>query len=198
MSSVFRRPAFVRGVLESTFPHLVNTNWSVNSPFDKSYQCIAWAACRTDRRWWPDDPPLPPSEFFWFTGIPLDESIDSFVKGFASLGYRPCDNSIFEFGYQKVAIYAGNDGRVRHMARQEFFGRGWLSKPGDLEDFLHVDLASIEGDPSPGSYDYGRVQKILKRSWWAALIRLCLFRCWWVAIKFWIYRLTIPMRRSQH
>ncbi len=191
MPPVFRPAILVRAELEATFRNLANVRWSIKSPYDDTYQCIAWAACRTDRKWWPVDIfPQPPAHFYWPVE-PVDETVDSFVQALATLGYNPCENSSFEFGYQKLAIYAADDMSVRHMARQEFFGRGWLSKPGKLEDILHPDLASIEGDPSPTSLnEYGRVRQILKRTWWSAFIRLCLFRCLWAAFKFWLYRLT--------
>jgi len=106
-------------------------------------------------------------------------------------GYRKCQSNAFEFGFQKVAIYA-NDLGVTHMARQHFWGRGWLSKLGEEEDILHLKLADIQGDPSPNAGQYGEVAQILKRSWWTAIVRLCLFRSSWAAFKFWVYRRVIP------
>ncbi len=190
MPPLFRPAAVVRADLERAFPSLASVRWSAKSPYDDRYQCIAWAACRTDRKWWPvGDFPQPPSDAHWPLES-LDASVGAFVQAFATLGYEPCEDASFEFGHQKVAIYANDDNMVTHMARQEFFGRGWLSKPGDLEDILHPDLENIEGDPSPISNEYGRVRQILKRSWWSAFIRLCLFRCSWAAFKFWLYRLA--------
>jgi hypothetical protein len=121
----------------------------------------------------------------------MDESVDAFMRAFATLGYKRSTSSDFELGYQKVAIYALDNGRVTHMARQHFWGRGWLSKLGNLEDIVHRDLESIEGNPSPTSNEYGRVATILKRSWFKVLIRLCLFRCLYTAFKFRIYRLLV-------
>jgi hypothetical protein len=46
-----------------------------------------------------------------------------------SLGYQACNHSDFEFGYQKIAIYA-DALAATHMARQRFLGGGWLSKVG--------------------------------------------------------------------
>jgi hypothetical protein len=156
--SIFRPAA--RKSVESSFPGLVKRRWSIKSPYDDDYKCIAWAACCTSKHWWPSP------AAYWPPGVPLEETIDAFVQAFSILGYKPCDKPDFEFGFQKVAIYAGGDGIVRHMARQQFFGRGWLSKLGNMEDILHPDLYSIEGDPSPGSYEYGEVKQILKRRWW--------------------------------
>jgi len=185
----FRPGPVVRSHLESTFPNLGKTDWLIKSPYDDAYQCVAWAACRTDRRWWPGATTL---ETYWPLDVASDDSVDHFIEAFATLGYKPCESPAFELGYQKVAIYAAANGQVRHMARQHCLGRGWLSKPGKLEDIVHPDLACIEGDPSPTSYEYGRVVQILKRDWWTSLLQLCLFRCLWIALEFWLYRLAHP------
>jgi hypothetical protein len=157
------------------------------------YQCIAWAACRTDIKWWPVDA-YP--QVYWPPGVDFINEVDYFIQAFATIGYKPCTNRDFEFGYQKVAIYAASDRHVLHMARQHFLGRGWLSKCGDLEDIQHANLDCLEGDLSPFlvmlGRTYGQVEQILKRSWWSALINLCLFQCFSHAFKFWFYRLRHP------
>lgn len=192
MPPVFRPPCTVRKSLEQCFPGLRNTRWSGKSPRNDTYKCIAWAACRTDLIWWPVEGP----GIYWPPNAPLDDSIDAFIRAFSALGYRPCDSQDFEFGYQKVAIYASDDRQVLHMARQHLLGRGWLSKLGEMEDISHADLRCIEGDPSQIAVtmkgSYGQVAQILKRTWWAALVNLCLFRCMWASTRFWFYRLKHP------
>ena len=188
MPSVFRPASEIKADLEARFPSLRNARWIIKSPQNDSYKCIPWAACRTDIWWWPVDDP----QVYWPPGIPFDDKIEFFIDAFATSGYKPCNGCKFEFGYQKVAIYANADHRVQHMARQQFLGRGWLSKCGSLEDILHSDLQCIEGDPSPWAHSYGKVEQILKRSWWSALVNLCIFRCIWAAFKFWLYRLIHP------
>jgi hypothetical protein len=171
------------------FPNLANAQLSIKSPLDDSYQCIAWAECHTDRRSWPSH-----YGSIWPQGMPLadppeEAPVDYFVQRFSLLGYTPCYlDDKFEIGYQKVAIYA-NDIGVTHMARQHFFGRGWLSKAGDLEDILLRNLCDLEGDMSPLARTYGKVQLILKRTWWSALIHLCVFRCMLNSCKFWLSRM---------
>jgi hypothetical protein len=190
---LFRPASKVQTILEHRFPELKNTRWSQKSPWDDRYKCIAWAACRTDLIWWPVEGE---PQIYWPPNAPLDDDVDAFIQAFSAIGYRPCDSREFEFGYQKVAIYASYDRRVLHMARQHLLGRGWLSKLGQMEDISHYNLKCLEGDPSPieaalGS-SYGRVTQILKRTWWAALVNLCLFRSLWASIKFWLYRLRHP------
>jgi hypothetical protein len=196
MATQFRRSFIVQRELLRAFPNLRrNRNWRIRSPFSDSYQCVAWAACYTNRKWWPvhhtefhwppNLPKITPPAFPW---LPWATPVDYLEQGFATLGYTRCDNAQFEFGYQKVAIYANNSGAT-HMARQDFFGRGWLSKPGELEDILHKKLSDLEGEMSSTAFEYGRVAQVLKRSWWSAVINGGAFRCLWHGLKFRIFRL---------
>ena len=191
MPSAFRDALTVRSHFEAVFPNLSNTKWSIKSPFSDAYQCIAWAACRTDRKWWPGL-----IGYWWPPNAPSDDSVDCFVETFGLFGYRRCSDRAFEPGYQKVAIYASSDRKVLHMARQHFFGKGWLSKCGTMEDIQHADLESIESDPSPffvvAMGTYGSVDTVLKPSWWSALIHLCMLRCLSAAFRFWLYRVVHP------
>ena len=189
---VFRSAADARDQLHQEIPNLGTAKWSVNSPLDTEYQCIAWAACRTDRKWWPWDHP----SLYWPPGfpklpvnspVPVSLFVEMFEKKF---GYRICDNAHFEFGYQKVAIYANALG-VTHMARQHFLGRGWLSKLGAEEDIVHRSATDVEGSNDPRAQQYGTVDKYMKRSWWTSLLTACLFRCLWASLKFRLFRLVI-------
>jgi hypothetical protein len=180
----------VRQDIYKACPKLAITEWRINSPYDDAYRCIAWAACHTDRHMWPNQ------DYWWFAGFPLIEipeetPLSYFVQGFGALGYKPCENRTFEFGYQKVAIYA-NDLGITHMARQHFLGRGWLSKLGDWEDIVHRELEDISGDMSPMAYQYGQVVQVMKRNWWYAAVNLCLFRSVWHASRYWFHRVTHP------
>jgi hypothetical protein len=184
---IFRSAADARRQLHQEIPALAAADWKIKSPLDTNYQCIAWAACRTDRVWWPWDHP----RFYWppgFQKLQLGEPVpvDHFAAMFeAKFGYHRCPDSAREFGYQKVAIYANSLG-VTHMARQHLLGQGWLSKLGEEEDILHHTLYDVEGPA------YGRAVLYMKRSWWTALIKLCLVHSFWAAFKFWIYRKVVP------
>jgi hypothetical protein len=69
-------------------------------------------------------------------------------------GYITTDNRDCEKGFEKVAIYADDEG-AQHVARQLQDGK-WTSKLGDLSDVEHADLMVLEGT-------YGKVARILKR-----------------------------------
>ena len=126
---------------------------------------------------------------YWPSGIPHDEKVETFALAFRRMGYEPCGkDASFEFGYQKVAIYAWDEETTTHMARQRFLGNGWLSKPGTCEDIVHETLECIGTDPPHQGDDYGEVSLILKRSWWRAFVKGCLFRCWFHSVKFLVQR----------
>lgn len=184
MPPVFRSDSASRIDLERRFPNLRYSGWRRKSPLNTDYNCFAWAACDDQKLW---APLLPP--YFWPSGAPRELTLECFVETFRSMGYRSCDDSSFQFGFQKVAIYADEEMTPTHMARQHFFGRGWLSKLGNLEDILHPELRNVEGDTAASSTDYGIVVRVLKRNWWAAA-RCGLFRGWWASFKFLLYRIA--------
>jgi hypothetical protein len=190
MAILFRSIAEARNQLTQVFPALAGVKWRISSPCDTSYQCIAWAACRTDRVWWPWDNP----RFYWppgFTKLPFGSPVpvQSFVEVFEKeFGYRMCSGAAFEFGYQKVAIYANSLG-VTHMARQHFWGRGWLSKLGESEDIVHSSPMDLTNHVAPT--EYGDVVLIMKRSWWVSITSFSIFRSSWASSRYWLYRKII-------
>jgi hypothetical protein len=124
-----------------------------------------------------------------FQGMAEEVTPDYFIAGFAKLGYKPCTGRRFQFGFQKVAIYA-NDTGVTHMARQRFFWWGWLSKLGAWEDIYHAKLEDVEGEMSATANQYGKVVQILKRSWWSAIKYGCIPRAIGITRAMWEYRRT--------
>jgi hypothetical protein len=137
-------------VNESLFPDLARTGYQVTSPPDPIYNCIAWAAGRTDQWWWPD-----PGGFeFWPPGVPRMATLAAFAQAFATLGYTACPDPALEAGWEKVAIFTLNDDPT-HAARQLSTGR-WTSKLGPDDDIEH----ELEGLVGPA---YGTVAIILRR-----------------------------------
>ncbi|MBI1742619.1 hypothetical protein HYR54_06070 [Candidatus Acetothermia bacterium] len=134
----------------SEFPQLQNAQWKVASEESHYYNCVAYAAGETHRWWWP-------TRAYWPDGIRRQTTVESFIQAFRTLRYIPCENASLEEGYEKVAIYARNNGMPTHMARQ--LGSGiWASKLGKNVDIEHSTLQALEGPA------YGNVVKILKRS----------------------------------
>jgi hypothetical protein len=135
------------------FPHLSEAAYLITSPEDAFYNCIAFAAGDRSQKWWPNDAPCA----YW--PVHREETIDSFVAAFATLGYETCTTPDLERDYEKVAIYADRTGDPTHMAAQLPSGR-WSSKLGDLEDIEHETLDQLNGD---GKWDYGRAVRFMRR-----------------------------------
>ncbi len=133
------------------FPFLSPDNHSVESPESREYNCIAWAAGINDRHLWPED-----EDSEWPAELPQEESVESFIAYFESLGYQRCDVPAFEQGFEKIVIFADECGPT-HASRQLPTGR-WASKMGrDGVDIEHDGLNCIEGDR------YGEARLFLRR-----------------------------------
>ena len=138
--------------LERLFPGLTAAGYRVTSPATGDYNCIAWAAGDTKIWWWPLGDPL---DTHWPTAAPRALTFDAFREAFASLGYVPCGGDAQEVGFEKIALFADDQGVPTHAARQLPNGR-WTSKLGHAEDIEH-DLRALEGDI------YGTVALVMRR-----------------------------------
>lgn len=136
--------------LEDLFPGLRGQPYVVQSPRDTAYNCIAWAAGVNHAWWWPDVD----GEDHWPEGAERAVTVEAFRAAFATLGYSPCAEEVWEEGFEKIALYAVEQ-VPKHAARQLSIGR-WTSKLGLLEDIEHGlhDLAGTE---------YGAVVLLMKR-----------------------------------
>src|SRR5437762_756438 len=122
-------------LLEQLFPALKRAAFTVTSPRDPSYNCVAWAAGDVTRWWWPAESPFA----FWPAGIEREESLTSFIRAFGTLGFELAASGDYEPTYEKVAIFASHDGVPTHMARQ-LANAAWTSKLGGLEDVSHSEV----------------------------------------------------------
>jgi len=138
-------------VLRALFPSLRDCPRQLTSPYDETYNCIAWAAGDVSNWWWPT-PGSKPN--YWPEGIPTVETVPAFIQAFASLGYVVCDDGSLEPGFDKVALYADEHGIPTHMAKQLPDGT-WSSKIGELPDIQHDSLEGLEGTGGIGEASYG-------------------------------------------
>jgi hypothetical protein len=136
--------------LDDAFPYLAAEGFTETSPATSNYNCIAWAAGRTDDVWWPDVEGLG----FWPVGVPRAETLEAFYQAFESLGYARCEGSQLEAEFERIALYALG-GSPSHAARQLADGT-WTSKLGQWIDITH-SLRAVEGPV------YGQVAGFLKR-----------------------------------
>ena len=136
----------------SAFPKLTASNHRVTSDPSTTYNCIAWAAGRTDA-WWE---PLPAAGYYWPPGIPEDYSVGTLIALFCALGYTPCSSASHETGFEKVAIYAAED-EWEHATRQ-LDSAVWTSKLGPDDDISHDGHDLLEGPK------YAAVVQVLRRA----------------------------------
>jgi hypothetical protein len=137
--------------LELRYPNLAITKYNVTSPKSQEYNCFAWAA-GDQERWWQ---PTPEDEFYWVQGVPMEETLSAYIQAYQTLGYKSCDETKLEVGYEKIALYVDDEGIPVHAARQTPTGQ-WTSKLGALEDIEH-ELQGLTGER------YGNVGQILRR-----------------------------------
>lgn len=145
--------------IEAFFPHLRRAEYRKTSEATPAYNCIAHAAEVSEDWWWPAEG----TGIYWPPGTSMEETIESFVHAYATVGYSVCEagNRDPEVGYQKIAIYTDSDGVPTHAARQLPNGE-WTSKLGRAEDIQHRTLGAL-GDEQNGAIGYGRVTVILRR-----------------------------------
>ena len=138
--------------LELRYPNLALTEYTVTSPKSQEYNCFAWVA-GDQERWWQ---PTPEYEFYWVSGVPMEETLSAYIQAYQTLDYAICDSAILETGYEKIALYVNDEGIPTHAAKQLLTGK-WSSKLGWLEDIEH-ELEGLTGE------QYGKVGQVLKRS----------------------------------
>ena len=138
-------------LLLSVFPLLSHSSFNIESPVNKRYNCIAWAAEDTINYWWPVE------KGYWPEGSPRALTLDAFVAAFATRGYSLCENEIYEDGFIKIAIFVRDDGTPTHAARQKPNGK-WTSKCGKYKDIEHDLNALCGAHPA-----YGKIACYMKK-----------------------------------
>lgn len=149
------------GIL-AAFPGLRVDGYRVTSSATPGYNCIAWAAGRSDRWWWPNS-----ADAFWPAEAPNVQTVGAFEAAFRLLRYQPCGSEAYEWRYEKVAIFALPDGTPTHAARQLPNGR-WTSKLGRLEDIEHAIAEAVAGQTYGAAVLYMR----RRRSVWGLVMVL--------------------------
>ena len=119
-----------------SFPGLKD-NFTVTSPKDTRYNCIAWAYGENHKWFWPA------KRCYWPTNIPYENTPEAFIKLFAAIGYQHCEDSLLELGYEKIALYI-KDNEPQHAAKQLNNGK-WTSKLGQDIDIQHDTPACLNG-----------------------------------------------------
>lgn len=138
------------------FPQLASSGCSVTSPYDRTYNCVAWLAGDTERWWEPSPVPVP--GLYWPAGLPTDPDRRAYDALFRSWSYSRCTDGELEPGVEKLAIWFEGEA-FKHVARQLENG-WWTSKLGYWHDVSHRTLVAIMGS---GAWEFSGAPIFMKR-----------------------------------
>ncbi len=140
--------------IEEIFPNLALAGYAPKSDPTPVYNCIAYAAGDETRRW----AGFRELGYHWPENAQEGLSLDALISAFHQLGYSVCDTDSLEQEFEKVVLYADEQGLWTHAAKQCEDGQ-WTSKLGNLEDIIHKTPIAVAGcDPA-----YGRNACFMKR-----------------------------------
>jgi hypothetical protein len=134
--------------LDVAIKDLEGWDYDVTSDPVDEYNCIAWAA-GDDSIWW--DPIE--DGYFWPEGAPREYTLAAYVRAFELSGFMVCEGEDPAEGYEKIALYVNDGGRV-HAARQ-LDALYWTSKLGRYHDIRHPLRALVE--------EYGAVRIFMRK-----------------------------------
>src|SRR4051794_5742649 len=83
------------------FPKLAKKDHLITSDIDAHYNCIAYAAGITDKKYCPNWDP----DYTWLPGIPRTATLRAFIKFFETFGYSGPSDEVFVDGVEKIAIF---------------------------------------------------------------------------------------------
>lgn len=135
-------------------PRLTLSTHRKTSDENPRYNCIAWAAGKTDKWWDPIRPPGP--GVYWPGDVPRSRSLFALKAVFKGLGYEECEGGELEDGYERVALYEKDDSWC-HAAKQTPDGN-WSSKLGEWVDIEHELVSAV------GGRKYGDVYVFMRRA----------------------------------
>lgn len=138
--------------LVAIFPGLARDGYRETSQATWNYNCIAWAASRSDQWWEPD----PYSYSYWPPGVARQYTLQAYEAAYRALGFEACADGEFAVTFEKIVLFADAAGTPTHAARQLENGR-WTSKLGSDVDIEHGRPEALIGK------DYGTPVIFMRR-----------------------------------
>lgn len=147
----------MREDIEREFPKLYASGYEKTSCDDIVYNCIAHAA-GDKSNWWECYPfgRINIPGYYWPADAKVGYELEALISAYETLGYMLCDSPDLESGFEKVALYADDQGEWKHAAKQLLDGK-WSSKLGEREDVSHGDPDDVSGKIN------GMVSRYMKR-----------------------------------
>lgn len=137
--------------LEYDCPRLLSTGYTIKSPVDSGYNCVAFAVGDLHNFWY--DAQV--NGYYWPPGCGSADTIEGWISVFRIHNYAECSGDQFEEEFERIAIF-GHGNQPEHVARQIASG-AWVSKMGTGCDIEHPNLSSLESEMM------GEVIRIMKR-----------------------------------
>jgi len=137
--------------LEQLCPNLRTMPYTITSPKDPAYNCVAYAVGDLTQFWYD----VNVKGYYWPPGARSADTTEGWTDVFRFHGYWETDDRSLEPEYEKIAIYGITKDVPEHVARQKASG-SWTSKAGKGRDLEHT-LEALEGP------FYGWVVRIMKR-----------------------------------
>jgi hypothetical protein len=132
-----------------SFPNSFDFPLEITSVETAQYNCVALALGDTEN-WWEAD-----EGYVWLDDIEYSQSLSALKSLFEKFQFETADNSSFEDGYEKVALFSEDNLNCSHVARQ-LNAELWTSKLGVSYDISHKINALENGI-------YGKIVSIMKR-----------------------------------
>ena len=139
-------------ILAQAFPRLTSEGFEIVGQPSGRYNCIAYAAGDASEWWGVEE-----EDYYWPDYATRSDSIESLVEVFAGLGFRQCQDSSLESGYEKVALYEER-GMWMHAALQIPNGH-WRSKMGGGPIIEHLSPESLSDGMYGSASVYMRRQR---------------------------------------
>lgn len=139
-------------IIEAWCPRLKGTDWRITSRPAKRYNCIAWAAGDTQKRW-----DLGKGNH-WPRGVEPKYRFACLVQAYIAVGFSVCstaEGNEFDDAFETVVLYE-RSGAWEHAAKLLRNGM-WSSKLGDFEDIEHPTPEAV------GGTDYGEPLIYMRR-----------------------------------
>jgi hypothetical protein len=134
--------------------------WRETSPKNPSYNCVAWALGFSHVNLWPDRLYV---DMLWPRPKPAVVTVQEFTEVFGLFGWHP-STEIFEFGYEKIALYVSVGNAPEHAARQRPDNGKWTAKLGGLIDIEQDYLTDFPAhDPFCSGRIYGAALYFYRR-----------------------------------
>jgi hypothetical protein len=134
--------------------------WEKSSKEDPSYNCIGWALEIKKYIW-------PSLDYYWPRPKPPIVTAQEFIEVFRDhYDFVQCSTSLYEEGYDKIALFLEGDTPEHASAMRREDGR-WVSKLGVLIDTTHDGLDTTLDFPMELPYGpctgYGTAKLFFKR-----------------------------------